>query len=460
MTEGPRVAAAWEPALLRARLDDLDPLLSAVVDGEYERQRRSINLMAPSMLFPAAVGQMLASPFANLDGEEYPGRWQEFPFDDIQRAVDHYSDSEPTRYNPAGPYATLIELLAQRRIAEMLTSGTTIPAETVFVNVQPLSGSLANIAVLRGLIDPGDPVVSLDLASGGHLSHGAQFHLSGQLYDFHFAPPFTTSGAFDLSTFGETIHRVRPKMVIVGSSSYPRRIPWQGIRRAVDDASSRPLLVADIAHFVGLVAAGLYDNPLPHADVTTFVPYKSLAGPRLGVIVTRQRNLAKKLDRAVFPGLQSASNLSTIAGLAFSAGFAQTPAFTDLMTRSVANAQRLANELEALGLRIAFGGTDTHMVLVETGRPTWSMAKRMERHGLLLNSNMLPTDTSPKSASGLRIGLITLTARGLGTDGVVSLAALLSEAIRALGDLREHGNFDDLDGSVHRFVDEHLSANI
>lgn len=424
----------WDPALLDASLEQVDPLVADALDGEAARQRDAVSLLAPSMFTPRAVRQALSSLFSDLDAEGYVGKWQdEADMGDMKGFCDAYKQRGPRKYNPSGAYAEYVELVAACRVARLFSFGTTLSPEELRVNVQPLSGSAANIAILRALLEPGDPLLSLNVASGGHLSHGARFHYSGATYRAaHYE--FSSSGALDMEHFEARIRETQPKLVIVGGSSYPRSLDWQRIRESLDSFDRPPLLVADVAHFAGLIAAGCYPNPVPFADVVSMVGYKTFGGPRCGVIITRHPELARRLDRAVFPGLQSAPVMGAITALAVAAGIAATGAFRSLIERALRNAKALGASLSRRGLELEFGGTDTHMLLLRLASPTPPLVSLLEHAGVLTNSNMLPGDTKPSEARGIRMGTVGVTQRGLTEQAADELGELIADLIGAAGD--------------------------
>src|ERR1041384_4911791 len=270
----------WNPALLDASLADIDPLIASVLREEATRQRNAFSLLAPSMLTPLSVRQALSSLFNDLDAEGYAGRWQDEALDEVNQFCEAYKQRGPRKYNPSGPFAEYVELLAAARLAHLFARGTALTPEQLYVNVQSISGSSANIAILRALLEPGDALLSLSVASGGHLSHGARFHYSGSTYRAsHYE--FSTCGTLDMKMLEARIRELQPKVVILGGSSYPRALDWRAVRELLDSFDNPPLFFADVAHFAGLIATGCYPNPVPFADVVSMVGYKTLGGPRI-----------------------------------------------------------------------------------------------------------------------------------------------------------------------------------
>ena len=448
----------WDPALLDASLSQIDPLVAAALKGEATRQRDAISLLAPSMLTPRAVRQALSSLFNDLDAEGYAGRWQDdVDLHELNQFCEVYARRGPRKYNPSGPFAEYVELLAAGRLAHLFSAGTALAPEELHVNVQPLSGSSANIAILRALLEPGDTLLSLSVASGGHLSHGARFHYSGSTYRvFHYE--FSSRGVLDMEEFETRIREVKPKIVVVGGSSYPRALDWCGIRGLFDSIANPPLLFADVAHFAGLIATGYYPNPVPFADVVSMVGYKTLGGPRIGVIITRQLEIARRIDRALFPGLQSAPVMGSIAALAVAARFAETDAFRSLIKSALQNAKVLGESLRRCDLELEFGGTDTHMLLLRLRSPTQPIVSLFESAGILTNSNMLPGDTKPSAALGIRMGTIGATQRGLSKQAANELGQLIADLIHGASDATGKAVNDYWREPVQRFARQHLRS--
>ena len=448
----------WDPAFLDSSLEEIDDVLAEAVASEAARQRQAVNLLAPSMVLPTAVRQVLSSVFNDLDAEGYPGSWQDNEYaEDIARFSEAYRRRGPRKYNPCGPFAEFVELTAARRIAHLFAANTGLDPDALFVNVQPLSGAAANIAILRALLEPGDPILSLDMASGGHLSHGASFHFSGATYRaFHYG--ISGEGQIDFVQLEDRLCEARPKVVLAGGSSYPRAIDWSRIREILDRSPSPPLLIADVAHFAGLIAAGCYNNPLPFADVVSMVGYKTLGGPRIGVIISRNPEIAHRINRAVFPGIQSAPIMGAIAALAVAARIAGTVEFKSLIRRSIANARLVCKALREGDLDIEFGGTDTHMLLTRMSTPSMPIVSALERLGILTNSNLLPGDREPGKARGIRMGLVGITQRGLSENSAEDLGRLLCEAINAVKSDLSFGSNEGLRKRVVSFVADNLRS--
>lgn len=443
---------SWNPSLLGASLATVDPELSHLADQEHARQTSTLSLLAPSMIVPTAVRQALVSPFLDLDAEGY-ARMATVD-EDLAGYVSAYWQVGSAKYAPSGPFAEYAENLAARRLARLFGDDSGDGHTHVHVNVQALSGSMANVAILDGLLEPGDSLVAMSMPSGGHLSHGAPIHISGRTYSRHAFDIDAETGEIDLGALTTKLRSTRAKVVIVGGSSYPRHIDWGRIREAVDSAGTRAILVADVAHFAGLIAADLYPNPLPHTDVVSMVGYKTLGGPRSGVVLTKDPAIARAIDRALFPGLQSAPMMSGIVALAAAAGFAAAQEFRALMASAVSIARLLVDELAAQGHELVFGGTDSHMIVVRLPQTTKGVVHAMEQAGILANSNIVPYDSGPGDAHGVRMGTVTLAQRGLSIKAVPELARLVGGAMTALG--TGQAGPDDWRSRIASFVEREL----
>jgi glycine hydroxymethyltransferase len=424
-------------ALWRTSLADVDPQVSELLLRERERQEAGLHLLAPSMLVSTAVRECLASELGNLDGEGYVGGAHR-PLDDFLTSYDNDGSS---KFNPSGPFAEYVEVLAQRRVATAFSAGTALSPDALSVNVHPASGSIANLAVCYGLLAPGSTVLSLSTSAGGHISHGAAFHRSGQDFDFVHVDLGRSDSTIDYAGFEAAFRRHRPSAVFVGASSFPRHIDWARLRRIVDtDPAAGCVLIADVAHFAGPVVTGHYPNPLPAADVVTFVGYKTFGGPKSAGIICQDPAVAKRVARSLFPGIQGAPRMAEIAAMAVAAQLSGTPEFRRMMTHAVELAQGCAEELRKLGMTLAFDGTDTHMLLIDVGPAAQRLASDLESVGVFANANLLPGDPGPSRSTGLRIGTVGVAQRGLTPDHAPELARLLHEVIRQLeadGDNRD-----------------------
>ena len=386
----------------------LDPDLAYALTLEQQRQQDSIELIASENIVSAAVRQAQGSVLTNKYAEGYPGR----------------------RYYGGCEAVDIAEKLAIDRACALF--------DVDYANVQPHSGVNANLAVLFALIKPGDRIMGLDLACGGHLTHGSPVSLSGQWFE---VSAYRVREEDDLIDYDDMERRVlqdRPKLIYAGGSAYPRRIDFARMRQIADKVGA--WLVADVAHYAGLIAAGLYPNPTPHAHVTTSTTHKTLRGPRGGLILCNDPELARRIDKAVFPGTQGGPLMHVIAGKAAAFHEAQQPSFVDYSRTVIENARVLGETLAEGGLRLVSGGTDCHLVLVDL-RPFGVTGKQaveaLEAHHLIGNKNSVPFDTaSPMITSGLRLGSPSSTSRGFDAAAFRTVGGLILSILRGVRDGR------------------------
>ena len=363
-----------------------DPELDAAIGGELERQRDQIELIASENIVSPAVLAAQGSVLTNKTVEGLPG----------------------ARYYGGAEFADRVEQLAIDRACKLFGCR--------FANVQPHSGSNANAAVFFALLKPGDTILSMDTASGGHISHGHPATLTGRIYSIIRYGVSRSDERIDLAEVEELARRYGPNLITVGGSAYPRIIDFAGFRRIADAVGAR--LMVDMAHFAGLVAAELYPNPFPAADVVTTTTYKSLRGARGGIVLWNDAELSKRINAGVFPGVQGSVLLHGVAGKAACLGEALQPEFRDYNKRVLENAQALAATVADGGLRLVAGGTDTGLMLVDLrsrGVSGDAASKALEEAGIACNKNMIPFDPEPAEiASGLRLSSNAGTARGFG----------------------------------------------
>jgi glycine hydroxymethyltransferase len=427
--------------LFRGSLEDLDPALYELTQVEAERQYRRLILIPSESTAPLAVREVLGSAFHNIYAEGYPDeatRWMsEADLLDLERQLTQYRRYSDPRYYKGVEYVDVVEALARRRCAETFAANG-ITADDLYANVQPLSGGPANNAVYHALIEPGETVLGMDLKYGGHLSHGSPVNRSGKYYHaVHYTIDPETE-RIDYDQVAALAHEHQPKLLIGGYSSYPWTVDWARFREIADSVGA--YLLADIAHVAGLVAAGVYPSPIGHAHVVSFTTHKSLCGPRGAVLLTADRKIARKLDRAVFPGEQGGPHINTIAAQALTFKLAQTDSFRHLQEAIVANCAAMTESIEAEGLRIAFGGTNTHLTnidcksVVGADGTTLSgdMAARvLDLVGIVSNRNTIPGDRSALHPSGVRIGTPWITQRGFTEDQSRQLGALIAKTLKA-----------------------------
>lgn len=427
--------------IFRGALTELDPALDELQQLEAERQARKLILIASESSAPLAVRQALSSAFQNIYAEGYPDeetRWMtESEILDYPARLAYFRRYSDPRYYKGVEYADLVEALARRRCAELFATET-IPAERIYVNVQALSGAAANNAVYHALLNPGDTILGMDLMHGGHLTHGSPVNRSGKLYNaVHYTvDPQTEQINYDAVEALAQQHK--PKVIVAGYSSYPWQVDWKRFRQIADGVGA--YLFADIAHVAGLVAAGVYPSPLGFAHVITFTTHKSLCGPRGACILTLEPALARKIDRAVFPGEQGGPHVNAFGAMSLAFKLAQTPQFRQLQQQVVRNCAALGERLRQRGLRLAFGGGNTHMINVDCtpiqapdgATLSGDMAARiLDIAGIVVNRNTLPRDTSAFDPSGIRLGTVWVSQRGLKEEHMVQVADIIADVLLA-----------------------------
>ncbi|GAB4554472.1 MAG: hypothetical protein OHK0023_24620 [Anaerolineae bacterium] len=427
--------------LIRGDLADLDPDVADLINLEAERQRRRLIMIPSESTVPYAVRQALLSHFHNLYAEGYPPEDQRLmsqaDLTDVDMRLADYRRYGDPRYYKGTDYANLIESLAKRRGAELFANER-VNADQLYVNVQPLSGAPANSAVYTAFIQPGDVIMGMDLLHGGHLTHGSPVARSGKQYKvaFYGVDPVTEQLNYD--TIAELALLHKPKVIIGGYTSYPFAPDWLKFRQIADSVGA--LLLADVAHVAGLIAAGVFPSPIGVADVVSFTTHKTLNGPRGACLITHKADVARKLDRGVFPGEQGGPHVNTIAALAVAFKLATTPQFKELQAQTVKNAVRLSQKLTEHGLRVCYQGTDTHMVVVDLrslkgndGTPLGGdMAARiLDLVGITCNRNTIPGDTTAARPSGIRLGTPWITQRGFREPEIDRLASIIASTLKA-----------------------------
>ncbi|MCT4334348.1 MAG: serine hydroxymethyltransferase [Paracoccus sp. (in: a-proteobacteria)] len=381
-----------------------DEAVAAAIGRELGRQQDQIELIASENIVSRDVLVAQGSVLTNKYAEGYPGK----------------------RYYGGCEFVDEVEDIARDRLKELFGAE--------FVNVQPHSGAQANQAVFLALLNPGDKIMGLSLAHGGHLTHGSPVTMSGKWFDVVSYEVEPDSHLIEMDKVREKALAERPKLIVAGASAYPRKIDFAAFRAIADEVGA--WLMVDMAHYAGLIAAGLYPDPLPHAHVVTSTTHKTLRGPRGGIILTNDEALAKKLNSAVFPGNQGGPLMHVIAAKAVAFGEALRPEFRDYARHVVANARVLADTLMAGGLGIVSGGTDSHMVLVDL-RPKGVTGKAaeiaLERAGLTCNKNAIPNDPEkPFVTSGIRLGTSAGTTRGFGEAEFEQIGNLILRVIDGL----------------------------
>jgi len=394
------------PGYFTAPVSDTDPLIAAAIAHELTRQQDVIELIASENIVSRAVLDVQGSILTNKTIEGYPGK----------------------RYHAGAAHVDVVERAAIERACRLFGCR--------FANVQPHSGSQANHAVLHAVAEPSDTILSMDLNAGGHLSHGASVNCSGKWFNVVSYGVRRQDGLIDYDEVVDLARQYKPKLVIAGGSAYPRALDFAAFRRAADAAGGK--LLVDMAHFAGLVAGGAHADPFPHADVVTTTTYKSLRGPRGAIILSNDAALAKRIDNAVFPGLQGTPFLHILAGKAVALGEALRPEFRAYAAAVLANARALAARLQRHGFDIVTGGTDTPLLLVDLRRKSLTgdvAAAALERAGIIANMNPIPSDTADRKVmSGLRFGVSASTTRGFGVPEFETTADLIGETLAAIGD--------------------------
>ncbi|MBN1246888.1 MAG: glycine cleavage system aminomethyltransferase GcvT [Anaerolineae bacterium] len=428
--------------LFREPLSSLDPELAELIGYETERQARKLVMVPSESLAPPAVHEAFASSFSHIYAEGYPDeRTRQMTTAEIldyASELGHYRRYGDPRYYKGVEYADVLEALTRRRLAELFATASA-PANKLYVNVQSLSGAPANTAVQYALMSPGDTMMSMALHVGGHLSHGSKVAYSGKTYNVVYYGVNDKTELLDYEAMRAQALEAKPKVIIGGYTSYPWAPDWQKFRQIADEVGA--YLLADIAHVAGLTAAGAYPNPVGIADVVTFTTHKTFNGPRGAVIITHKSSLGQQFDRAVFPGFQGGPHMEAIAGIAAAAQLATTEKFRALQHQTVANAVALAEALEAEGVRVAYGGTDTHMVLVDcksvTGRYGTPLmgdpaARILDIAGIVANRNTIPGDTTALYPSGVRLGTPWVTQRGLDEGDMATIAKVIAKLFAAM----------------------------
>ena len=394
-----------------------DPQIARVLALELKRQRENLELIASENIVSPAVMAAMNSVLTNKYAEGYPGH----------------------RYYGGCEYVDIAEKLCIERAKKIFGAK--------FANVQPHSGSQANSAVYLALCQTGDTILGMDLSTGGHLSHGSPASFSGKLYNAVSYGVDINTGLIDYDDVRAKALEYRPKMIIAGASAYPRVIDFQFFRQVADEVGA--YLMVDMAHIAGLVAAGEHPSPIPYADVVTTTTHKTMRGPRGGIILTNDPDIAKKINSAVFPGTQGGPLMHIIAAKAIALGEALQPEFTEYQAQIVKNAKTLAQSLLDGGLELVSGGTDNHLLLIDLRNTELSgrdLEERLDRVRITVNKNKIPGDPrSAKETSGVRVGTPAVTTRGF-----------KEEEMKIIGDLicRAVFDFDSSRGEILAAVDE------
>ena len=381
-------------------LINTDEEVYGAIESELQRQRNKIELIASENFVSDSVMEAMGSYMTNKYAEGYP------------RA----------RYYGGCECVDIVEDLARERVKKLFGAE--------HANVQPHSGAQANMAVYFAVLEPGDTVLGMNLSHGGHLTHGSPVNFSGNLYNFIPYGVSEKTGRIDYDELEKLAIENSPKLILAGASAYPREIDFEKIRKIADKTNS--IFMVDMAHIAGLVAAGLHQNPVKYADIVTTTTHKTLRGPRGGLILCKEK-YAKKIDKAIFPGIQGGPLMHVIAGKAVCFGEALKPEFKEYQKQIVKNAKALADELLKLGFDLVSGGTDNHLILIDlrnkgiTGK---ELEKRLDDVGITVNKNAVPFDTEkPTITSGIRVGTPAVTTRGFKEEDMVKIADLIDMTV-------------------------------
>jgi glycine hydroxymethyltransferase len=390
-------------------LQHQDPEVYQAIVAEQHRQADGLEMIASENYTSPAVMQAVGSVLTNKYAEGYPGR----------------------RYYGGCEHVDVVETLARDRAKQLFGAE--------HANVQPHSGSQANQAVYVTLLEPGDTVLGLDLAHGGHLTHGMKLNLSGKLYRFISYGVTPDTNRIDFDQVARLAREHKPKLIVAGASAYPREIPHEKFAEIAREIGAK--LFVDMAHYAGLVAAGLHNNPVPVADFVTTTTHKTLRGPRAGLVLCKSE-YAKDLDRTVFPGLQGGPLMHVIAGKAVCFGEALKPEFKAYGKAIIVNAKALAETLLGGDLKLVSGGTDNHLMLVDVTALDMGgklATETLEKCGITVNMNMIPFDTrKPMDPSGIRIGTPALTTRGMGPSEMQQIGRWMLSALKSPSDVALH----------------------
>jgi glycine hydroxymethyltransferase len=410
------------PNRIERRLQETDPEIAAAIDREVHRQHEGLEMIASENFVSEAVLEAVGSVFTNKYAEGYPGK----------------------RYYGGCEYADVVENLARDRAKQLFGAD--------HANVQPHSGSQANAAAYMAVIQPGDTILGLDLAHGGHLTHGHKLSFSGKLYNAVFYGVERETERIDYDQLEAIAQREKPKLIIGGGSAYPRTLDFARMRQIADKVGA--LLLIDMAHFAGLVAGGVHPSPVPHAQIVTTTTHKTLRGPRAGMILCQQQ-FAAAVDRAVFPGQQGGPLMHVIAGKAVALHEALDSSFAQYARQTVSNAKVLAETLSDEGYRVISGGTDTHLMLVDVfskGILGSEAERALGEAAITVNKNAIPYDTNPPlKPSGIRVGTPALTTRGMREAEMRTIGKWIAEALERRSDPQALGR---IRGQVLELVEQ------
>jgi glycine hydroxymethyltransferase len=422
-------------------LSKIDPDIKKIIDIETERQKRKLIFIPSETSSPFSVKESLGSVLQNLYAEGYPPQssrnLSESELLAFENQITSYRRYSDPRFYKGVENADLIEELARRRCADLFANDL-IDAEHIYANVQPLSGAPANNAVYHALINPGDVIVGMNLFHGGHLTHGSSVNHSGKFYQAHHYNVDPQTQKINYAAVEELVHEKQPKIIIAGYSSYPWAPDWKRFSEIAHSVGA--FLLADISHIAGMIAANALPSPIGYADVVTFTTHKSLCGPRGACILSFDKKTSARIDKAVFPGEQGGPHMHAIAGMATTFKLAKTPSFRKFQKQIIKNCATLCAQIEKRNIRIAFGGTNTHLFCIDCHSITNSngvplsgdMAARiLDLAGLVTNANTIPGDKSTFRSTGVRIGTPWVTQRGLVESDMVEIGNIIADILFA-----------------------------
>lgn len=425
-----------------SNISEIDPQTAELIAAEERRQREKIILIPSESLTPPAVREALGSVFTSIYAEGYPRaammKLSPERLCDLDEQLASHRRYADWRFYKGTEFADLVESLAGRRAAECFATSD-YPAERIYANVQPLSGAAANLAVYEAFVRPGETVMGMALTEGGHLTHGSEFNITGKRYRIVSYAVDRMTGKLDYDEIMCLAKKHRPRMLISGFTSYPWQPDWAAFREIADAVGA--VLLADIAHTAGMVIGGVYPNPIGHADVVMFTTHKTLCGPRGAVILSTDPQIAARIDNAIFPGEQGGPHVNKFAAIAVALKIAQSQEFKNLQHCIVENAIHLARALTKEGLTLAYGGTNTHLLLVdlralksETGFVMMGeIASRiLDLTGIVCNKNTIPGDHSAADAHGIRLGTPWVTQRGMGKKEMEILARIIAKVLKSI----------------------------
>lgn len=435
----------WD-TYLRAELEAIDPEIDLIIDFEEERQARKLIMIPSETMAPLSVRTALGSVFNNVYAEGYPPlrmtRDDETTILDVSHQLAYYRRYADRRFYKGVDYVHFVETLAQRRCADCLANDRVSSAD-IYVNVQPLSGAAANLAVYDALVEEGDVVMGMDLYQGGHLTHGSAFNFSGKRYHVVSYGVSKRTGQLDYDEIRSLARENRPRMIIAGFTSYPWAPDWQAFRAIADEVGA--YLLADVSHPAGMIIAGAFPSPIGIADVTTFTTHKTLCGPRGAVIVCTDEDLSRRIDLAVFPGEQGGPHTQKFAAMAVAFKIAQSEPFRRLQWKIKENAVALAEGLQKRGQKLAYGGTNSHFCMLDLngvpaaagrgkgarGEPLRGepAVRILDLAGIVANKNTIPGDVETSLAMGIRLGTPWLSQRGFGPAEMDQVADLIHRTV-------------------------------